>query len=89
MGELVIRSWELKGLRRKCCLNISKDIRSEDFKAGWVCLIVTENRSRDSEPKRGIFLKRKYVMLNFFHLSCHEGRRTEKTAEAFGLRNVS
>ena len=70
-------------------MNISKDIRSEDFKADWLCSIITENRSRDSEPKRGIFLKRKYVILNYFQLSCHEGRQTEKTAEAFRLINVS
>ena len=89
MGELVIRSWELKGQGENVDLNISKDGGSEDFKAGWVCSIITENRSRDSEPKRGIFLKRKYVILNYFHLSCHEGRQTEKTAEAFRLRNVS
>ena len=33
MGELVIRSWELKGQGENVDLNISKDIRSEDFKA--------------------------------------------------------
>ena len=70
-------------------MNISKDGGSEDFKAGWVCLIITENRSTDSELKRGFFLKRKYVILNYFHISCHVGRRTKRTAEAFRLINVS
>ena len=70
-------------------MNISKDIRSEDFKADLVCSIITENRSRDSEPKRGIFFKRKYVILNYFYISCHVGRRTKRTAEAFRVINVS
>ena len=38
-------------------MNISKDIRSEDFKASWVCSIITENRSTGSELKRVIFFK--------------------------------
>ena len=38
-------------------MNISKDIRSEDFKASWVRSIITENRSTGSELKRGIFLE--------------------------------
>ena len=57
MGELVIRSWELKGQGENVDLNISKDIRSEDFKASQVCSIITENRSTGSELKRGIFFK--------------------------------
>ena len=70
-------------------MNISKDGGSEDFKAGWVCSIITENRSTDSEPKRGIFFKRKYVILNYFHISCHGGRRTKRTVEASILIDVS
>ena len=67
-------------------MNISKDGRSEDFKAGWVCSIITENRSTDSEPKRGIFFKRKYVILNYFHISCHgvtSSRRGFQTDKRF------
>ena len=59
-------------------MNISKDIRSEDFKADWVCSIITENRSRDSEPKRGIFFKRKYVILNFFTSAVMKGVELRK-----------
>ena len=69
-------------------MNISKDIRSEDFKASWVCSIITENRSTGSELKRSIFLEEIWY-IELFHPSGHGGRRTERTAEAFRLRNVS
>ena len=66
-------------------MNISKDIRSEDFKADLVCSIITENRSRDSEPKRGIFFKRKYVILNYFHISCHGVTSNKENRRGFHI----
>ena len=55
-------------------MNISKDGGSEDFKAGWVCSIITENRSTDSELKRGFFFfKGNMVYLIIFTPAVMEG----------------
>ena len=51
----MIYNTEFLSLNYKEMCNISKNVRSEDLKADWVCSIITENRSTDSEPKRGIF----------------------------------
>ena len=70
-------------------MNISKNVRSEDFKAGWVCSIITENRSTDSEPKRGIFFLKEICYIELFshqlswRASNRENRREFQTDKRF------